>query len=69
MTLRNGSISEALIGDLVDARARTVALVEDLTDEQLMGPRLGIVNPLWWEIGHLAWFQEKWVLRRGGEAQ
>ena len=24
------------------------------------------VNPLLWEIGHLAWFQEKWVLRRGG---
>jgi iron(II)-dependent oxidoreductase len=26
------------------------------------------VNPLLWEIGHVAWFQEKWVLRRGGQA-
>lgn len=47
-----------------DARSRTLALVADLTDEQLMGPKLRIVNPLRWEIGHVAWFQEKWVLRR-----
>lgn len=46
-----------------DARERTFELVADLTDEQLLGPRLQIVNPLLWEIGHVAWFQEKWVLR------
>jgi iron(II)-dependent oxidoreductase len=50
-----------------DARARTLELVADLTDEQLMGPRLAILNPFRWEIGHMAWFQEKWVLRRGGQ--
>jgi iron(II)-dependent oxidoreductase len=46
-----------------DARTRTFDLVADLSDEQLMGPRLAIVNPLLWEIGHVAWFQEKWALR------
>jgi len=46
-----------------DARQRTFELVADLSDEQLLGPRLSIVNPLLWEIGHTAWFQEKWVLR------
>src|SRR5215472_13958469 len=46
-----------------DARARTFDLVADLSDEQLLGPRLAIVNPLLWEIGHVAWFQEKWALR------
>src|SRR6516225_2621890 len=46
-----------------DARKRTLELVEDLTDDQLMGPQLAIINPLLWEIGHVAWFQEKWVLR------
>ena len=40
------------------ARSRTLALVEDLDDEQLLGPRLAIVNPPLWEIGHVAWFQE-----------
>ena len=45
------------------SRKRTLALVEDLDDDQLLGPRFAIVNPLLWEIGHVAWFQEKWVLR------
>ncbi len=48
---------------LVDARERTLELIADLDEDQLMGPRLDIVNPLLWEIGHVAWFQEKWVLR------
>jgi iron(II)-dependent oxidoreductase len=52
-----------------DARRRSLALLEDLSDEQLLGPRLAIVNPLLWEIGHVAWFQERWVLRHAlGEA-
>ena len=29
----------------------------------MMGPRLRIVNPLRWEIGHVAFFQEFWNLR------
>lgn len=52
-----------LIEQLQDARTRTLELIQDLTDEQLRGPQLGIVNPLLWEIGHVAWFHERWVLR------
>ena len=48
---------------LQDARRRTLELVEDLTDEQLRVPLLPIINPILWEIGHVAWFQEKWALR------
>ena len=48
---------------MLDARQRSVDLIADLDQQQLMGPRLPIVNPLLWEIGHVAWFQEKWVLR------
>src|ERR1043165_5097338 len=51
------------VESLREARRRTLALVADLDDEQLIGPRLKIVNPLLWEIGHVAWFQEYWVLR------
>src|ERR1043165_9766034 len=51
------------VESLREARRRTLALVADLNDEQLIGPRLEIVNPLLWEIGHVAWFQEYWVLR------
>ena len=46
-----------------DARARTLELVAGLDDDQVMGPKLAIVNPLRWEIGHVAWFHEKFILR------
>jgi len=52
-----------LVESLLDARKRTLEIVADLDDRQLMGPRLAITNPLLWEIGHLAWFQERWALR------
>jgi hypothetical protein len=47
-----------------DARQTTFALIDALDDEQLLGPQLDIVNPLMWELGHLAWFQEYFVLRQ-----
>jgi iron(II)-dependent oxidoreductase len=57
-------LTPAMLGEwVVDARRRTFELVADLGDPQLLGSRLAIVNPLLWEIGHVAWFQEKWVLR------
>jgi iron(II)-dependent oxidoreductase len=60
----NGPFPAALLADWVkDARQRTLDLAADLSDEQWLGPQLTIVNPLQWEIGHVAWFQEKWVLR------
>ncbi|MGH9845016.1 MAG: DinB family protein, partial [Blastocatellia bacterium] len=63
-------ISAQLIRELQEARARLLELVADLDDEQMIGPRLAIVNPLRWEIAHLAHFQEFWLLRhlRGCDA-
>jgi gamma-glutamyl hercynylcysteine S-oxide synthase len=46
-----------------DARARTLALVEDLPPAARLGPRLDTVNPPLWELGHVPWFAERWVLR------
>jgi iron(II)-dependent oxidoreductase len=34
-----------------------------LDAERLLGPKLAIVNPPLWEIGHVGWFQEYWCLR------
>ena len=34
-----------------------------LDGERLLGPKLAIVNPPLWEIGHVGWFQERWCLR------
>jgi gamma-glutamyl hercynylcysteine S-oxide synthase len=44
-------------------RGRTLGLVADLDEQQMIGPRLAIVNPPLWEIGHIAWFTEFWLLR------
>lgn len=55
-----------LIEALGETRARTLELIDDLSEQQLMGPRLQIVNPLRWEIAHIAWFQEFWILRHLG---
>ncbi|PYS38370.1 MAG: ergothioneine biosynthesis protein EgtB [Acidobacteria bacterium] len=48
----------------MDARSRTLDLVRDLSDEEfLRAPVLRTINPFLWEIGHVAYFQEYWVLR------
>jgi iron(II)-dependent oxidoreductase len=48
---------------VIDARGRTFDVVGDLTDTQMGVPRLRTINPFLWEIGHVAYFQEYWVLR------
>ena len=58
---------EALRHMLMAARERTLGLVSDLSGAQLLGPRLAIVNPPLWEIGHLGWFQERWCLRTAAD--
>ena len=48
---------------LNDARQRTIDLVADIPDDKLFSPKLDIINPWLWELGHISWFQEKWILR------
>ena len=55
---------DRLSAQIRDARERTLCLIEGLDGQQMMGPRLAIVNPLRWEIGHTAYFYEYWVLRQ-----
>lgn len=47
------------------ARRRTLALLDGLDSGQWLGPKLDIVNPPLWELGHLGWFEEFWCLRHG----
>jgi iron(II)-dependent oxidoreductase len=59
----SGSSAGELVAQLREARHRTARLTEDLSSAELMGPYLNIVNPVLWEIGHVAWFHEYWTLR------
>lgn len=58
---------EDLGAALQDARHYTLALFEILADagydDAQRVPRLSIVNPPLWELGHTAWFAEWFVLR------
>jgi iron(II)-dependent oxidoreductase len=49
--------------DLVASRSRLARIAAAFEGERLLGPRLAIVNPPLWEIGHVGWFQERWCLR------
>ncbi len=59
----SGASAAELVSQLREARHRTRRLTEDLSSDELMGPRLDIVNPVLWEIGHVGWFHEHWTLR------
>ncbi len=60
---------ETLSAALKDARSKTLSLVDSLSEEQLLGPKVATVNPLRWEIAHAAYFHEYWVLRHLGKKQ
>ena len=61
--MANPVTAAELLEYLDDTHTRTLRLVTDLGPDQMLGPRLPTVNPPNWEIGHLAWFNEYWVLR------
>ena len=56
--------TELLASMMQSARQRTLELIEGLSAEQLIGPKMPILNPIQWEIGHVAWFYEHFILRR-----
>ena len=61
---RNFSTAE-LHAALDDARARLLAIYSELPPALWQAvPYLPIINPPRWEVGHVAWFAERWCLRR-----
>src|SRR5881394_2149817 len=57
------TLSSDLALDLTAARDHFAHVTAGLDGERLLGPKLPIVNPPLWEIGHVGWFQEHWCLR------
>src|SRR5438034_1149780 len=64
ITPQAATTSDALLEALLDARRVELALLDDLTDAQMLGTRAHFVEPPIWEMGHVGWFQEYWLLRR-----
>ena len=59
----------ALLAGLAESQRRTLRLFDHFIALGLQMPKLAIVNPPLWEFGHLAWFHEFWVQRRGDAAR
>ena len=55
--------SDVLLEALLDARRVEYALLEGLSDAQMLGERAHFLEPPIWEMGHVGWFQEQWLLR------
>jgi len=53
----------SLVDTLVEARGVEMQLLDGLTDEQMLGAAAHFVEPPIWEMGHVGWFQEYWILR------
>ncbi|HEX8753784.1 MAG TPA: SUMF1/EgtB/PvdO family nonheme iron enzyme [Solirubrobacterales bacterium] len=62
--------SKAAIADLLgEARERTLELVEQLDDEQLNTVYSPLLSPLAWDLGHIANFEELWLVQTIGERE
>ena len=59
-------LKAAIADALREARERTLALVEPLDDEQLNRVWSPILSPLAWDLGHIANFEELWLVQRIG---
>jgi iron(II)-dependent oxidoreductase len=55
------------IDALTEARERTLAIVASLTDDQLERVHSALMSPLVWDLGHIAAFEDLWLVHRYGE--
>jgi iron(II)-dependent oxidoreductase len=51
---------------LGEARERTLALVESVSDENLDRVHSPLMSPLVWDLGHIAAFEDLWLVHRYG---
>lgn len=58
--------SAELVRVVQDARERTLTLVVDLDEAQFEVPLLALINPFRWELGHVTFFYEAFVLQMLG---
>ncbi len=55
-----------VLSDLDAVRQRTLALVDHLADEDLERVHSPIMSPLVWDLGHIAAYEDLWIVHRHG---
>jgi iron(II)-dependent oxidoreductase len=63
------SSKEAIAERLAEARRCTLELIEPLDDEQLNRVYSDLLSPLAWDLGHIANFEELWLVRTIGDRE
>jgi gamma-glutamyl hercynylcysteine S-oxide synthase len=63
------SSKEAIAERLAEARLRTLELIQPLDDEQLNRVYSPILSPLAWDLGHIANFEELWLVQTIGDRE
>ncbi len=61
-TVHHG-LAERVAALLADGRARTELLIAPLSDEDLHVQHDPLMSPIVWDLGHIAGFEELWLLR------
>src|SRR5947208_8403694 len=56
--------TDALVGELEAQRRRTLALVAHLPDADLERVIDPIMSPLVWDLGHIAAYEDLWLVHR-----
>jgi iron(II)-dependent oxidoreductase len=56
-----------LLEDLQETRTRTLALVANVPDHELERVHSPLMSPLVWDLGHIAAFEDLWLVHRFGE--
>jgi len=68
--MRAPSAAEAsaseLVGSMHETRERTLALVASVSDENLERVHSSLMSPLVWDLGHIAAFEDLWLVHRYG---
>ncbi|CAN5789105.1 ergothioneine biosynthesis protein EgtB [soil metagenome] len=59
-------LKETLAGQLDDARARSLSLLEPLADTELVRQHSPLMSPLVWDLAHVANFEDLWLVRALG---
>jgi iron(II)-dependent oxidoreductase len=60
---------EAAVEALQEARERTLALVAPIADADLERVHSTLMSPLVWDLGHIAAFEDLWLVHRFGELE
>jgi iron(II)-dependent oxidoreductase len=57
---------DAQLGALAETRRRTLSLVEPIAEEDLLAVHSPLMSPLVWDLGHIAAFEDLWLVHRFG---